>query len=47
MWALNNITTIEDENKIIHLNKTNTIIIWSTRELLVVLVRMQASIIKH
>jgi hypothetical protein len=47
MWALNNITTIEDENNITHLNNTNTILTWNIRELLVVLVQMQASRIKH
>jgi hypothetical protein len=43
MWALNNITTIEDENIITHLNNTNTILTWNTKELLVVLVQMQTS----
>jgi len=47
MWVFNTITTIENENKITHLNKTNTILTWSTKKLLVVFVQMQASIIKH
>jgi hypothetical protein len=47
MRAINNIPTIEDENKITRLNKTNTILTWSARKLLVVLIQMQASKIKH
>jgi hypothetical protein len=42
------IITIEDENSIlVHSNKTNTNQGWSTKECMVVLVQMQASIIKH
>jgi hypothetical protein len=48
MWTFNNIISIEDENSIlVHSNKTNTNQGWSTKECMVVLVQMQASIIKH
>jgi hypothetical protein len=40
MWAFNNITTIEDESKIINSNKINTIQAWSIKELLVVVVQI-------